>query len=50
MFCALVCQGERYMILNFGMQHWELKLYKVCINGDTGLTLTYFTAWSILVT
>ena len=28
------------MILKLGMQHRELKLYKVCINGDPGLTLT----------
>ena len=34
------------MILNFGMQHRELKLYKVYINDDPGLTLTYFTARS----
>ena len=37
-------------ILKLGMQHWGLKLYKVCINGDPGLTLTYFTARSNLVT
>ena len=36
------------MILKLGMQHWGLKLYKVCINGDPGLTLTYFTARSNL--
>ena len=27
----------------------KLKLYKVCINGEPGLTLTYFTARSNLV-
>ena len=32
------------MILKFGMQHRGLKLYKVCINGAPGLTLTYLTA------
>ena len=32
------------MILKLGMQHRGLKLYKVCINGDPGLTLNYFTA------
>ena len=37
------------MILKLGMQHRGLKLYKVCINGDPGLTLTYFTARSNLV-
>ena len=36
------------MILKLSMQHWGLKLYKVCINGDPGLTLTYFTARSNL--
>ena len=36
-------------ILKLGMQHWGLKLYKVCINSDPGLTLTYFTARSSLV-
>ena len=32
-----------FMILKFGMQHWGLKLFKVCLNDDPGLTLTYFT-------
>ena len=36
------------MILKLCMQHWGLKLYKVCLNGDPGLTLTYFTARSNL--
>ena len=30
------------MILKLGMKHRGLKLYKVYINGDPGLTLTYF--------
>ena len=34
------------MILKLGKLHWRLKLYKVFINGDTGLTMTYFTARS----
>ena len=38
------------LILKLGMQHQGLKLYKVYINGDPGLTLTYFTAGSNLVT
>ena len=38
------------MILNLGMQHQELKLYKVYINDDPGLTLTYFTVRSNRVT
>ena len=37
------------MILKLGMQHPELKLYKVNINDDPGLTLTYFTARLIWV-
>ena len=31
------------MILILGMQHYVLKLYKVYINDDPELTLTYFT-------
>ena len=38
------------MILKLGMQHRGLKRYKVCINGDPGLTLNYFTAMSNFVT
>ena len=34
------------MILKLGMKHWGLKLYKVYINDDPGLALTYFTARS----
>ena len=34
------------MILKFGMQHQGLYLYKVYINDDPGLTLTYLTARS----
>ena len=37
------------MILKLGMKHWGLKLYKVYINDDPELTLTYFTARSNLV-
>ena len=37
------------MILKLGMKHWGLKLYKVYIIDDPGLTLTYFTARSNLV-
>ena len=36
------------MILKLGMQHRALQLYKVCINGDPGLTVTYFMATSNL--
>ena len=38
------------MILKLGMQDWELKLYKVYINDDPGLTLTYLMAMSNLIT
>ena len=38
------------MILKLGMQHRVLKLYKVYIKGDRGLTLTYFTTRSNLET
>ena len=38
------------MILKLGMLHWGLKLYKVYINDDPGLTLTYFMARSNWVT
>ena len=34
------------MILKLGMYCRGLKLLKVCINNDPGLTLTYFTARS----
>ena len=36
------------MIFKLGWQHWGLKLYKVYINDDPELTLTYFTARSNL--
>ena len=38
------------MILKHGMYHWGRKLYKVYIDDDPGLTLTYFVARSNLVT
>ena len=34
------------MILKLGMKHQAMELYKVCINHDPGMTLTYFTARS----
>ena len=37
------------MILKLGVQHQGLKLYKVYINDDPGLTLTYFMARSIWI-
>ena len=38
------------MALKLRIQHWELKLSKVYINDDPGLTLTYLMARSTLVT
>ena len=40
---------ESPMILKLGMQHQGFKFYKVFINGDPGLTVTYFMARSNLV-
>ena len=37
------------MMLKLGMDHLRHKVYKVYINNDTGLTLTYFMARSNLV-
>ena len=37
------------MILTLGMQYLVLAYYHVCSNDDPGLTLTYFTARSNLV-
>ena len=34
------------MILKLGMKHLGMELYKVYINHDPGMTLTYFTARS----
>ena len=38
------------MILKLGMKHLGMELYKVYINHDPGMTLTYFTARSTFVT
>ena len=38
------------MILKLGMQRRAIKPYKVCLNGDPGLTMTYLTARSNLGT
>ena len=43
-------QTKNPMILKLCMQPRGLKLYKVYINDDPGLTLTYFTPRSNLVT
>ena len=36
------------MIVKRGMEHWEHKVYKVCINDDPWLTLTNLTDMSYL--
>ena len=38
------------MILKLGMYHWGLQLYKLYINDDPALTLTYYMARSNWVT
>ena len=37
---------RRPMILKISMKHQAIELYKVCINHDLGMTLTFFTARS----
>ena len=37
---------RRPMDLNLGMKHQAMELFKVCINHDPGMTLTFFTARS----
>ena len=37
------------MILKLGMKHQGMEFYKVCINHDHVMTLTYFTARSTQV-
>ena len=37
---------RRPMILKLGLKHLGIELYKVYINHDPGMTLTYFTARS----
>ena len=32
------------MILKLGMKHQGIEVYKICINLDPGMTLTYFKA------
>ena len=37
---------RRPMILKLGIKYLGMELYKVNINHDPEITLTYFTAWS----
>ena len=41
---------NRSISTKLGMQHWGLQPIIVCSNDDPGVTLTYFTARSNLVT
>ena len=38
------------MILKLGMKHQGIEVYRICINHDPGMTLTYFMARSTKVT
>ena len=38
----LLLQCRRPMILKLGMKHQAMELFKVCINHDPGMTLTFF--------
>ena len=37
------------MILKLGMKHQGMEVYKICLNDNPGMTLTYFTASLTLV-
>ena len=43
----LLLQNQKAYDFKLGMKHLGMELYKVCINHDTGMTLTYLTARSI---
>ena len=45
-FKNLFSRARRPMILKLGMKNQAMKLYKVCINHDPGMTLTFFTTRS----
>ena len=45
----LLQKKKSCMILKLGMKYRGIKLYKVCINDNPWLTLTYFTTRSNLV-
>ena len=49
MVARKVSRTRSPIILKHSIQHQGLKLYKVYINDDPGLTLTYFMARSNLV-
>ena len=39
-----IFRTRKPMILKLGMKHDGMELYKICINHDPGMTLTFFTA------
>ena len=43
---TFVTRTRRPIILNFGMKHQAMELYKVCVNHDPVMTLTYLMARS----
>ena len=45
----LLLRNQKVDVLELGMQYWVRKYYQVCSNDDPGLTLTYFTTRSNLV-
>ena len=38
----LLLQNHKVLILKLGMKHLGMELYKVCINHDPEMTLTFF--------
>ena len=48
-FKIFFSRAKSTMISKLGMQHWGLKLYKLALNDDPRLILTYLTAMSNLV-
>ena len=41
-----IYRTRRPMIFKLGMKHQGMEVYKICINHDPGMTLTFFTARS----
>ena len=49
MYMAIILDTSFQVILTLCMERQGLKVYKVYIGSDAGLTLTYFTTMSNLV-
>ena len=45
----LISRNKSPVILKLGIQHWDFKICKVCVNDDPEMTLTYFMARSKFV-